>query len=137
MSHLVRLLRQIIAALVLFAWLGAGTHMALSHGGLLHGSHLGEAMHEEGPAPADGAHHHHDLDAMTAARLAKSAVQQFPAPQTLALEQFVAESTAWLWVVRSECERPGVEDPPPDERASGWLLACRTAHPVRGPSLPA
>jgi hypothetical protein len=134
----VKFLRSIIAVLVLLAWLGAGVHMALEHGGILHGAEMGEAMHTHEEAPAEeGHHHHHDFDAQTAARLAKSLDEQFPAPQWQALDQFLAEFTAGWRRVAPMLERPGVWSAPPDERAVGWLLVCRTAHPVRGPSLAA
>ena len=131
--------RQLIAALMLLAWAFAGAHVALEHGGELAGSHFDAAAHDEhddddGPVPADG-HHHHDLGAVTSAQFAKS-VEQLSAPQWTPLyDQLIAQLAAMLRDAGEVRERSVIGDSPPDERASGWLLDCHTALPVRGPSL--
>ena len=122
---------------MLLAWLFAGAHVAMEHGG----EELGEAMHgahhhDDDDAPGDGNHHHHDLGPTTAAQFTKSAGQQILAPQWVPIyDRFLAGVAALLRKMETIHEHPIVCDSPPDERASGWLLLCQTALPVRGPSL--
>ncbi len=125
---------------MLFAWVVVGAHLSITHGGELFGSHFDAASHDghdddDGPAPADG-HHHHDLGAVTSAQVAKSVEQQIPAPLWTPLyDQLVAQLAVVLREMEAARERSPIGDSPPDERASGWLLDCHTALPVRGPSL--
>ena len=137
---LVKLSRQLIAALMLLAWLCAGAHVALEHGGDGFGSHPGEAVHgghhhDEEPAP-DEDDHHHDLGAVTAAQFAKSAGQERLAPQWVPIyERLAAELAASQGGADARHKHSVVGDSPPDTRMSGWLLVVQTALPVRGPSL--
>jgi hypothetical protein len=131
-----------IAALMLFAWLFAGAHLALEHGGVAFCAHLEEAMHgaqhhEHGSGAGDESHHH-DFVAMTAAQFAKSAGKQLQAPQWVPIfERLVAELAASLRRADVLHERSIVGDSPPDSRKSGWLFVVQSARPVRGPSLAA
>lgn len=136
----VKLTRQLIAALMLIAWLFAGAHVAVEHGGEAFGFHSDEAAHgehhhdDDHDAPGDSDHHRHDLGAVTSATFTKSAEKQILAPQWVPLfSQFVAHLAAMLH--GTELEQTLIDDAPPDERASGWLLVCQTALQVRGPSL--
>lgn len=122
---------------MLFAWLFAGAHLALEHGGDLLVCH-GESSHHDDhdSAPAD-AHHHHDLGAIRAGK-AITAQKHFAALLSTPLcEQLCAQFTALLYRAAAPQEPSTFGDSPPDERASGWLLVSHTALPVRGPSLAA
>ncbi len=133
---LVKFVHQLIAALTLLAWLGAGVHVALEHGGEGFGLYSDESAHGEPHHDDDGDsdHHHHDLGAVTSEVAAKSAEKQILAPQWVPLlGQFVAHLASMLHGTAQE--RTLIADSPPDERASGWLLVCQTALQVRGPSL--
>jgi hypothetical protein len=142
----VKLTSQIFAALMLLAWLWAGAHLVLEHGGEALGVHLGEDMHhdhhdddhhhDDCPAPQDEDEHHHDLAATNAGPLVKSSEQQVFAPQWVPLfERLTAELVALLRGIDLEHEHSVIGDSPPDERAFGWLFVVQTARPVRGPSL--
>ena len=142
LMRLVKLSRQLIAALMLFAWLCAGAHVTLKHGGEEFGSHIGEAEHgghhhDEEPAPGED-DHHHDLGAVMASQFAKAAEQQFLTPQWVPIcDRLVAQLAALLREVDARHEHSVVGDSPPDTRTSGWLFVVQTARPVRGPSLAA
>ena len=134
---IVKLFLQLIAALTLLAWLGAGVHVALAHGGEGFGVEVhGEQHHDDDDAPGESDHHHHDLGAVTSAAFAKSAEKQLLAPQWIPLlGEVIAQLAAMLHSTDAVRERTLIGDSPPDERASGWLLVCQTALQVRGPSL--
>ena len=118
---------------MLFAWVVVGAHLSIAHGGELFGSHFDVASHEghHHDQPADG-HHHHDLGAATSAQFAKSGEQPLFVPRWTALCGLPAATPREMDAAR-EWSPMGIS--PPDERASGWLLDCHTALPVRGPSL--
>ena len=131
--------RHIIAALALLAWLFAGTHVALEHGGnsslaefggIFHDDH----HHEEVPSPdRDG--HYHELSAM---RSAQSAQIELRAPEWMPLPiWFLAELAVLLRASGAPQENSVLSDFMPDLRMSGWLFVVHTARPVRGPSLAA
>jgi hypothetical protein len=142
----VKITRHIFAALVLLAWLYAGAHVALEHGGETLTSHLSGAVpddhhhddhdHDE-PAPRDAEHHHHhDLGELTGTQFTKSVEHQALIPQWVALYDRLIEELAEVQRRAAELdERSVVGESPPDERAVGWLLVVQTALPVRGPSL--
>ena len=98
--------------------------------------HAPDGDDDDDDGPAHDAPSHHDLAPLTASQFAKAAEQNAPAPVWIALcNTLVVQLTAML---RDSCEprlHAGLEHSPPDERASGWLLVCRSALPVRGPSL--
>ena len=132
------------AAFALFGWLFAIAHVALEHGGVMDGgaAHLhadgvndDHEDHDDDGPDHDG-HHHHDLTVLTGGQFAKAAEQKAPAPVWLPLCSVLVERLA---AVLRDAREPrllaGLGHSPPDERASGWLLVCRSALPVRGPSL--
>ena len=137
-----KLSRQLIAALMLLAWLGAGAHVALEHGGKGCFSHISAAMHgghhhDDAPAPGED-EHHHDLGVMMTAQFAKAAEQQLLAPQWVPIyDRLLAELAALLRGAHVPHEHSVVGDSPPDTRMSGWLFVVQTALQVRGPSLAA
>ena len=140
LMSLVKRSHPLIAALMLLAWLCAGAHVALEHGGGGFGSHPGEAVHgghhhDEEPAP-DADEHHHDLGTVTASQFTKSAGQQLLAPHWVPIyARLVAELAASQRGADARHAHSVVGDSPPDTRMSGWLLVVQTALPVRGPSL--
>lgn len=90
-----------------------------------------DGCHEGEP---EGEGHHHHFTAFASSPLAKLLALKVP-----------MQWVAWDWVVAErgqEMLRAAVVlrvavvswESPPDERAAGWLLVCRTARPVRGPS---
>jgi hypothetical protein len=137
---LVKLGRHIFAMLLLLAWLSAGVHLAIEHGGVPFCAHFEETMHgaqhhDHGSEPAEACDNHHDFGAITAAKLAKVLTKQLLATQSNRLcDCLLAELAAALDRNNAEILRSTVGDSPPDERASGWLLVVQTALPVRGPS---
>lgn len=139
---LVKFTRQLIAALVVLAWLCAGAHVALEHGGKVFGSHFdaaehGEHHHGDAPAPGDN-EHHHELGVITVAQFAKTSAQQLLAPQWVPIyDRLLAELAALRRGVDVPHEHSVVGDSPPDTRMSGWLFVVQTALQVRGPSLAA
>jgi hypothetical protein len=142
-SRLVKLSRQLITALMLLAWLCAGAHVALEHGGDVFGSHVDSAEHghhhhhDGAPVPSEDGHHH-DLGATTTAQFSKAAEQQFLAPQWVPIyDHLLAELAALLRGVGVPHEHSVVGDSPPDTRMFGWLYVVHTALQVRGPSLTA
>ena len=122
---------------MLLAWLCAGAHVTLEHGGEAFGEAVhGEHHNDDESVPGDDNHHHHDLGAVTAAQFAKSSEQQLLAPQWVPIyDRLGAELSALLRGTDAQHEHSVVGDSPPDERASGWLFVVQTALPVRGPSL--
>lgn len=131
----VKLLRPLLAALMLVAWFVTGTHMVLEHGGDWHGA----AAHED-PADddSDSDHaHHHDLATVLLGKgVAVPKLAAMPSPEMpLAAVFSVAVAGPELPVLLAA--RGIIGDSPPDARAAGWLLAAHTARPVRGPSLAA
>lgn len=140
-----KVLHRILALIALCAWLSAGAHVALEHGGdaqaalpeqVVQGDHRHDHHHhdDEVPTPADG-HHHHELSSATVS-LAKSVQKGLHAPQPAPIgERLLAE----LALLLRGSEIPGqvsvYGDSPPDLRMSGWLFVAQTARPVRGPSL--
>lgn len=133
--------RTFLAALMLFAWLFAGAHMALEHGGgwsvCDDASSLHDGHDDHDSPPADG-HHHHDLGAVLAGKAITAQESQFAMqPWTPLASQLLAQFTALLRHAEVPHAPSNFGKSPPDERASGWLLVSHTALPVRGPSLAA
>ena len=139
----VRSFNRVFALLTLLAWLFATGHVALRHGGVADGGVHHELMggadnddHDDDAPAQDGEHHHHDLSVMNGGQWMKSAAHKTLAPVWVPLFDVLAEQ---LTAILREGREPRLllshEHAPPDERAFGWLLVCRTAHPVRGPSL--
>ena len=130
-----KLFHQLIAALTLLAWLGAGVHVAVEHVGegfgmAAHGEHHHDD--DDDDAPGDSDHHHHEIGVA----FAKSAEKQLLAPHWIPLlGEVIAQLSSILRSSEAARERTLIGDSPPDERASGWLLVCQTALQVRGPSL--
>ena len=126
---------------MLLAWLHASAHVALEHGGETLISHLVAARHhdhDDESAPIDGESQQHDLGEVTAAQFTKSAEHQSLVPHWVPLyDRLIVEVAEMLRARDSLHEHSFAGESPPDERASGWLLVVRTAHPVRGPSLTA
>ena len=127
---------------MLLAWLGAGAHIALEHGGEVFGAHFdaaehGDHHHDDAPPPGEDKHHH-DLGAVTTTQFAKAAEQQLLAPQWVPIyDRLLAELAALLRGADVPHEHSVVGDSPPDSRMSGWLFVVQTALQVRGPSLAA
>jgi hypothetical protein len=132
----VQLFHRTIAVMLLLGWLVATGHVVAEHGGemALPGHHEnadghGDDDHHDAPAPDS---HQHDL---TATQSAKSAEQTAAMPVWVPLyDTFVERLAAMLREAAEPQVGIGVEDPPLDERSSGWLLVCRTSLQVRGPS---
>jgi hypothetical protein len=126
----------------LLAWLCAGAHVTLEHGGETFGSHIGEAVHgdhhhNDEPAPGDSDDHHHDIGVVIA-QFAKASDQQLLAPHWVPVfDRLLAELAALLRGADARHEHSVVGESPPDTRMSGWLFVVQTARPVRGPSLAA
>jgi hypothetical protein len=135
----VKLVRQLVAALMVLAWLCASAHVVLEHGGDGFGPHIGEALHggdhdHDAPADDDDADHH-DFGS-TMARVSKSGEKECFLPKWVLLyEQIVATVALCLSESHEAHESAFRGDAPPDTREFGWLLAVQTARPVRGPSL--
>lgn len=131
----VKLLRPLLAALMLVAWCVTGAHMVLEHGGNWHGA----AAHEE-PADdhSDSDHaHHHDLATVLLGKgLAVPKLNALAMPEQ-PLAAACCATVAGLEVPEPLAARGIIGDSPPDARASGWLHVTHTARPVRGPSLAA
>lgn len=129
------------AAFALFGWLFAIAHVAFEHGGVMDGGaahpHMDGANDaDDDDGPEHDGHHHHDLTVLTGGQFAKAAEQKAPVPMWMPLRSDLVQRLAAM--LRDAHEPPllaGLEHSPPDERASGWLLVCRSALPVRGPSL--
>lgn len=131
----VKLLRPLLAALMLVAWFVTGAHMVLEHGGDWHGA----AAHEK-PADdhseSDHAHHHDLATVLLGKGLAVPTLAALPSPElSLAAVFSVAGVGPELPVPLAA--RGIIGDSPPDARAAGWLLVAHTARPVRGPALAA
>ena len=138
-----RPLHRIFALLTLLGWLFAAGHVALEHGGVADGG----AHHalsggvddddHDADAPQDGEHHHHhDFSAVSVWRWIKTTEHKALAPVWVPIFDVLTQRFADM--LREGREPPLLrtrEHAPPDGRASGWLLVCQTAHPVRGPSL--
>ena len=128
---------------MVLAWLFAGAHIAVEHGGDGIISHLSEAFHghhhhDEEPVPAEDGHHHHDFGTEIVSQISKSSGQQVAAAAWISLyEGLKAELAALLHESDVCAEHSVVGDSPPDTRRSGWLFVVQTARPVRGPSLAA
>lgn len=129
--------------LTLLGWLFATGHVALEHGGVVDGgAHHALAggaddddHDDDAPAPG-GEHHHHDLSVMDRGQSMKAVELEAIMPVWVPLFDVLAEHIASVRRQRLDMRVPlTFEHAPPDERASGWLLVCRTALPVRGPSL--
>ena len=138
-----RALHRVVALLALLGWLFAAGHVASEHGGVADGGALharlgcedGADHEDDGPAQ-DGEHHqHHDLTALGAGQWMKSSEHKAVAPMWMLPSDLLSALLADMAGERREPRLLRTRDgSPPDERASGWLLVCRTAHPVRGPS---
>ena len=134
--------KRLIAFLLLLGWLFATGHVALQHGGVANGgAHhalVGDGDdddHDDDAPPQDSHHHHHDLTVVGDGKVAKCE-QTVLAPVWLPLcDALIARLAAALRDASEPRLLPGPEHSPPDQRAFGWLLACRSALPVRGPSL--
>jgi hypothetical protein len=135
---------------MLLAWLLAGAHVALEHGGKVAVAHAGHGdefdshdahdhghghHHDDDGEPVDDPEHHHELGAAVPWHSAKSWGQQLVALQWIPIYNR-------LIAALSEVDR-GIEavhvhsvfgDSPPDTRLSGWLFVAQTALQVRGPS---
>lgn len=138
----VKLVRQVIAALMLVFWISASAHLALEHGGATFGVQLAGLSHDHSDGhhhgETDEEHHHHNLGAVTHAQIKKGNERPLliPAWQPIAelfLDQLrlAAGESARLPIFGSDGRAEL------DHRWSGWLLVARTALPVRGPSLAA
>lgn len=137
-------LKRVFSFLTLLCWLFATGHVALEHGGVASGrAHHAVAggaddddHDDDAPAPG-GAHHHHDLSVIDSAQWMDAKAYQAPAPvwEPLFFDALAEHLAEILRQGREMRVLPTFEHAPPDERASGWLLVCQTAHPVRGPSL--
>jgi hypothetical protein len=129
---------RFIAAVVLLGWLFAIGHRAAVHGASAFSSvdHELFGHDEDDHEDEHPEHHHHDLSVLPAAPLTKATDQDSLAPAWTSLYD---EPTANLALVQPDSARSHGDscfgNAPPDRRASGWLLVCRTALPVRGPSL--
>ena len=143
-----RPLHRIFALLTLLTWLFAAGHVALEHGGVADGGAQHALLgcvnggdHDDGGPAQDGEHHqHHDLTALGDTQRLKSAEQKALAPAWVPISISICEALAMrLADLFGEkcgpCLRRAHECAPADERAFGWLLVCRVAHPVRGPSV--
>ena len=139
-----RALHRILALLTLLGWLFASGHVALEHGGVADGgAHhalpggADDDDHDDDAPPQDGEHHHHhDFSALSAGQWMKSAEHKALMPVWVPLFDVLAERlAAMLREGREPLLLRTREHAPPDARASGWLLVCQTAHPVRGPSI--
>jgi hypothetical protein len=132
--------RKLLAALLLLAWLGAGLHLALEHGGAFFVTHLNHEAHcadphECGGLPGEPDHHHHHLTAATAARCAPAIEHIVKVRFWQPLDETLRAAFALLLrdIEPGNLSRAGW-DAPPDPRAAGWLFAVRTAFPVRAPA---
>ena len=130
---------RILALLTLLGWLFAIGHVALEHGGVaadrLHHA-LAAGGEDDDHDDHDGQHHHHDFTAMNGGASLKVTERQALAPVWAPLcDALVKRLTAMLREAGEPRRLAGLEHSPPDERAGGWLLVCRTAQPIRGPSL--
>ena len=133
--------RRLLAVLMLFGWLFAIGHVALEHagvadGGAHHAFSDGDDDDEHDAPSHDGDHHDHDFSSLSDAQWMKSAEHKTLVAMWVPLFDALAERLADML---REDRKPRLlrtrEHAPPDERASGWLLVCQTALPVRGPSL--
>lgn len=132
-----------IAFLLLLGWFFATGHVALRHGavadGGVHHAFVGDGEnddHDDHDAPSrDSQHHHHDLTAVAHGPAARWELTVL-APEWLPLyDAFIERLTPVARDARQPQSMAGLEHSPPDQRASGWLFVCRSALPVRGPSL--
>jgi hypothetical protein len=139
----VRVSARVVALLALFGWLFATGHVVLQHGAVVDGGahhalfHEGHGDDHDHDAPSrDSEHHHHDLTAAAVRQWVKSVESKAAAPVWLPLYDVLADQ---LMADRVQAQGAGslrfYERSPPDGRASGWLLVCRSALPVRGPCL--
>ena len=97
--------------------------------------HAAHGHDDDDDGPTHDAPSHHDLIPLTANQFAKAVEQNAPAPVWVVLcNTLVVQLTAMLRDSREPRLQAGRVHSPPDERASGWLLVCRSALPVRGPS---
>jgi hypothetical protein len=124
---LVRLLKIIIALLLVALWLPASSHALLEHFGLIHQTHAGHTHHDdegEGSSHEHGSHNHHAADGLMIAPAGKV---KSPAPEFVATPVWL---TALLWTA------PGLAPPhaTPVELSRRWQFVSRAALPVRAPS---
>jgi hypothetical protein len=132
--------RKLLAAFLLFAWLGAGWHVALEHAGAGLVTHRSDAGHcvdpqECGGLPGETDHHHHPPTVATAARFAQGTEHKAPVQFWVPLDDTLRVAFAALPRSKEAGTPPrSFFDPPPDPRSTGWLFAVRTAFPVRAPS---
>ena len=135
----VQLFHRTIAIMLLLGWLFATGHVVAGHGGegaqsAQHETIFGHADDDHHDAPAPDSHQH-DLTA-TATQPANPAAQLAALSVCAPLCDALVERLAAMLREAAEPRRGiGIGDSPLDERSSGWLLVCQTAHPVRGPSL--
>jgi hypothetical protein len=135
----VKIVRHCLAALVLSFWLLAVGHVALEHCAAMNGACAvacapGEESHHSDESDREDRHHHHFV--AWAVQLVKVVDGKALTPVWMPLDDSLAERlTALLREMNAAGETRNSWESPPDERAAGWLLVCRTAQPVRGPSL--
>ena len=128
---------RLIAVFVLFGWLLVIGHLAVVHGAGAYSSVDHELFsHEDDHHDDDPDHHHHVITVLPPGSLSKGALHKALVPVWMPYFDALAERLALPPrdpVVQRAVIPPLTE--PPDVRNSGWLLVCRTARPVRGPSL--
>ena len=133
-----QLFHRTIAVMLLLGWLFAIGHVVAEHGGEMGqaghhdavGGH-GEDDHHDAPVPDS---HRHDLTATATPSANLTAQIAAMSVWVPIYDAFVERLAAMLREAAEPRVGIGVGDSPPDERSSGWLLVCQTAHPVRGPS---
>ncbi|MEQ1852792.1 MAG: hypothetical protein ABMA01_14535 [Chthoniobacteraceae bacterium] len=128
---------RLTAALVLFGWLFAIGHLAVEHGAIAFAAVDHELIgHDDDHHDDDPEHHHHDLSVLPPGPLTKATDEDALAPVWISLHDELAASLTRLQRDSSQSHRNACfGNAAPDARASGWLLVCRTARPVRGPSV--
>lgn len=93
-----------------------------------------EEGHDDGASHGDGEQHHHFGTWLAQTGQALDGKPLFPLVEPVPNSLMVR----LVALLREAEEMPGMDGSwgsPPDGRAAGWLLVCRTARPVRGPSL--
>lgn len=131
---------RVFAVLTFLGWLFATGHVVLWHGGEANGEAMqtlaGAHDDHDHDAPEQDEHHHHDLTLVASGQSSKTVEVKILAPIWLpVLDDLAARLTALVCEEEKSHRNFDSSKSPPDERASGWLLVCQTALPVRGPSL--
>jgi hypothetical protein len=131
--------RSLLAALVLSVWVLALGHVALEHCAAMSGGcavacapSAGHDHHDE-----HGSDGHHHFTPLASSPFAKVVDVKLPVAWMAGAPSL---GERLLEALRASAEPRGLAgswESPPDERTTGWLLVCRTARPVRGPSLEA